>query len=134
MVARRFAAILLLLILPPLIAKLDRALSAEEMQTFQDQVTGTTLLIPRSLAGQQKRTKFGTSWQNENITISTLVFPPERPLRDIYETIKKRPGRRITRDEYSEAGFVLEGADRDGARFIVRVKDEGTKRGISVVY
>ena len=100
--------------------------------------SGITLSIPVSLENKQARTKYGLSWAADDnaLNIDTLEFPPERSLDDIRKTLKSRPGRRIIREKMSPTGFVLEGRDRDGTRFIVRVEQQpdATKRGISVVY
>lgn len=91
MLLRRFVVAVLLL----LVAVGGPSFSAEELLSFDDQVTGSTLLIPRQLQGQEKRSQYGLSWQTDNLSISTLKFPPERSLQDIYETIKTRRGRRV---------------------------------------
>lgn len=135
MFARQLAIIFLLFLL--LITPPHWAFSAEELQHVADSVTGTTLVVPRSLVGREKQTKFGLNWQNEDVSIATLAFPRERSLLDIYGNIKKHSGRRVTRDEYDVTAFLVEGVDRDGSRFIVIVRtqdDSGTTRGISVVY
>lgn len=132
MIARRLAGIALLLFFA--IVHPSRTSLADELQAYEDTATGLTILIPRSLAGQQKSTRFGLNWHSDDLSIDTLAFPPERSLQNIYETMKRRPNRKITRDESGVSGFVLEGIDRDGMRFIVHVRDEEPRRGLSVVY
>ena len=132
MFARLLVAILLFSLL--LIAPPSKMSSADDLQFFEDRLTGAAIVIPRALIGREKRTQFGLNWHGENLNIDTLAFPAERPMRSIYDSIKKRSGRTITRDEYSEIGFIIEGIDRDGMHFIVRVRDDGSKRGVSVVY
>ena len=118
---------------------LDKAVAADELQLFEDSTSLFTLLIPRTLFGKEKKSQYGLSWQDSMISIDTLNFPSERPLRDIYEKLKGRSGRHITRDEYTEAAFVIEGVDRGDSRFIVQVQETDAqgvsgKSGISVVY
>ena len=136
MLARLLVAILVLISSPQM---LSEAASSYDLQPFEDEPSKITLLIPRTLMGKQKKTKLGFAWQDSSITIGTLQFPASRSMRDIYEKLTTRPGRRLSRNDYDEMGFVIEGADSDGSQFIVVLQksaypEDNDKSGVSITY
>lgn len=103
----------------------------------RDAVTGVMFVLPRRLAGKETRETHGLNWKSDDnrLDIDTLSFPAGRSLRSVYDKLKSKPGRRITRDEYSDGGLMLEGIDGRSSPFIVRVEQRGSqKRGLSIVY
>jgi hypothetical protein len=64
-----------------------------------------------------------------------LSFGSERHLAEVYASLKKSRGRRLTRDVFDQRQFVLEGTDGDGSSFYVTaVENNGAVRGLSIVY
>ena len=110
---------------------------AVDLTNVGDPTTGAQFGVPRLMPGKASPTSMGINWKSDDkrLSIDSLRFPPERALQDIYQRLKSREGRRLTRDELTATGFLLEGLDRDGSEFIVRVvQGAADKRGLSIVF
>ena len=102
-----------------------------------DSETGVQLGIPFEIVGGAKPSSWGNTWSASDgrLRIATLNFHGKRTLRSVYETIRGRKGRRISRDSYDGHNFILEGSDADGMFFHVQANERhGEVRGISITY
>ena len=108
-----------------------------DLRPLVDEITGMEIGVPADMPGTIDRATHGLNWKSADgsFNIDLLRFARDRSLRSIYDKLKGIAGRQITRDEYSERSFVLEGIDGGKAHFIVRVQQKGEeKRGLSVVH
>lgn len=108
-----------------------------DLDILHDPTTGVQIGVPRTIPGTRNADEGVISWKSDDgcIDLRTLRFPAARALEDIYQKIRSRKGRQITRDELAGAHFALEGSDTDGAQFVVQVQEvAGEKRGFSVTY
>jgi hypothetical protein len=112
--------------------------TASDLVPFVDSAAGVQVSIPGELVGRGKASTTGLNWKSddEQLSVDTLRFPPERSLDDLRTRLKTRAGRHITHDLTLRSGFRLEGRDRDGSLFVLRIEEQpdGTKRGVSIVY
>src|SRR5437764_12399 len=80
--------------------------------------------------------EWGRNWRtsDRHLNIDTLKYN-DKTLRDVYNKIRNREGRTITKDSFGGSHFVLEGTDRDGSVIYVEAYERGSEiRGLSIVY
>jgi hypothetical protein len=126
------AALAIVLLLPPPAA----AQTQTSLELIIDGATGVRVGIPVRMVGAPRKTTSGHNWRTSDsrLDIDTLRFQ-DRSLSSLYEALRNRRGRNITRGELDLKGFVLEGTESDGTYFHVLARAEhGEIRGLSIVY
>jgi len=114
--------------------------NSADLEIITDASTGVRLGIPFGIVNAPKVERWGRSWTStsRDISIDTLNFGNTRQLKDWYNNLRHKPGRRITRDELGADSFVLEGTDGAGeimSYFYVQARSFNREsRGLSVVY
>jgi WD40 repeat protein/uncharacterized caspase-like protein len=111
------------------------ALAQTAADTVADNSTGIRLAIPGMLRGPAA-SKFGSLWTgaNDGLQIDTLKLS-NKTLNDLFDTIRKVSGRRVTRESHSAGGFEIEGVDRDQTAFYMKAEDrQGEIRAVSITY
>jgi len=112
-------------------------LSAKAWQQVNDTQTGVQLQLPAGVARSQKSTGYGLNWSSHKrrLNIDTLKFPASQSWETTLYKLRGVKGRTIDSEAHFDGGFTLEGRDRDGTKFIVRIEHRGSEtRGISIVY
>src|SRR5262249_20033412 len=118
-----------------LIALSAVASAMAETTTIADTSTGIRLAIPGLLHGPAA-SKFGSLWTgaNDGLQVDTVKLS-NRTLSDVFDSIRKVSGRRITRESHSANGFEVEGVDRDQSAFYMKAQDQsGEIRAVSITY
>jgi WD40 repeat protein/uncharacterized caspase-like protein len=110
--------------------------AATAADTIADTSTGIRLAIPGSILRGPVASKFGSLWSgaNDGLQIDTLKLS-NRTLNDLFDTIRKVSGRRVTKETRSASGFEVEGVDRDQSAFLMKAEDRGGEiRAVSITY
>jgi caspase domain-containing protein len=125
---------------PELRPSLGAASQAAVLETITDASTGVRIGIPFGVVEAPKIERWGRSWTSADrrISIDTLNFGNTRELKNWYNNLRHKPGRRITRDELYPDRFVLEGSDGAGemlSYFHIQAHSFNREsRGLSIVY
>ena len=112
-------------------------LSANGWQEIYDSRTGVKLKLPAAVARSKKVTEYGLNWRSHRgrLNIDTLKLPINQAWETTLNNLRSVPGRKIDSEAHTSGGVIMEGRDRDGTRFIVRIEHRSSDaRGISIVY
>ncbi len=134
---RQWRLLKLLIPLGFLIIRLCSLAAGEyQLRSVTDEKTGIKIGIPPLLT-EESATKWGRAWssRDKNITLDTFTASAGKTLRSVYESLRRIEGRVITKNEWSESAFLLEGRDPDGGHFHIEARQKGAAvRGYAVVY
>ncbi len=100
-----------------------------------DEETGVALRLPLSLLGPAQKSPSGASWStpDRRLKIAALNFRNRKTLLTVYQAIRNRPGRTLSKDALSDKSFELQGRDPDGSVFFVIAEEKnGEVRGLSI--
>jgi len=122
--------------LPSPAAAQSSAQVAGTLEMITDEATGVRVGLPVRMLGSPRKTSTGHNWKTSDgrLDIDTLRFR-DKSLSSLYETLRGRRGRTISRAELDAGRFVLEGTESDGTYFHVLARAQsGEVRGLSIVY
>ena len=100
-----------------------------------DEETGVALRLPLGLLGPVQKSPSGAAWStpDRRLKIAALNFRKKKTLLAVYQAIRNRPGRTLSKDALSDKSFELQGRDNGGSVFFVIAQEKyGEVRGLSI--
>lgn len=111
--------------------------TSQALSVITDDVTSVRVGIPFGIVGAPKDGTHGRNWKapDRRLDIDTLRFR-DRSFVELFNTLRTRKGRIITRSHLTTSDFILEGTDTpDRTSFYIAARNRGGEiRGLSIVY
>ena len=107
------------------------------LTALTDETTDARLELPLGILTKRSRTKFGQNWSSPDdaLSVDTLAFPKTDTLRGVYDRLRTKTKRVLSRSELKGDSFSLEGKDGGTISFRVEVQQKEDRiRGLSVAY